>query len=172
MVQRLHKQIVEIESPSQLQSLRPSRPFVWVRETAKLYRFDPDTNVFTQYPASPSGGTKVYRALITQRAAGAPTDTVIENSLVGDRAWNRNDVGTYYKVVGSGDLTGKVFPMMGGAVPVSQVAVSFCSVVVDGENDQTLVQIQTKVAIATDSTVVLNDDGVLTDTPIEIVIYP
>ena len=160
MVQKLHKQIIEIESASDLSSLRPSRPFVWVRETATLYRFDPGTDLFTQYPATASPA-KVYRALVSQSGANDPSAIVLENSLGGDVVWTRTQAGFYLgTLAGAFPAVNKLFTR-----PDNNYGYFYGP---DGPNIQL-----TRMSIdAVGITIGSSEDGYLSKTPIEILVYP
>lgn len=56
---------------------------------------------FLMADGSTSGGSKKYKALISQTATGAPTAIVLENTLGGTLVWTRTGTGTY-----SGTLSG------------------------------------------------------------------
>jgi len=54
------------------------------------------------------GGTKVYKALLTQSGTSAPVATVLENTLSGTPVWSYNSVGIYTLTLASEFPSGKV----------------------------------------------------------------
>ena len=110
MVQKIHKQIVEIESQSDLAELRSSQPFVWVRSNSTLYRWDPDAAAYTPLVA---GGITLYRAILSQAGSAAPVATVLENTLGAGVVWARSSAGVYTGTLADAFLSGKVFLFVG-----------------------------------------------------------
>ena len=58
---------------------------------------------------NPSGGPKVYRALLTQTGTDAPVATVLENTLGGEVVWTRGLTGIYFGTLAGAFPSGKTY---------------------------------------------------------------
>lgn len=111
------------------------------------------TTAFVQTATRPY---KSYTALLTQSGTSDPTVKVLENGLSGSVVWTRNSAGLYY-----GTLTG-VFTADKTAVFTMKQTSGGASDVIKGAQR----------ASSDIISVMTNTDGVLTDTSIEIRVYP
>jgi hypothetical protein len=110
---------------------------------------------------------KLYRALLTQTATGVPVATVLENSLGGTVVWTRNSAGNYTATLAGAFVVGKTFSnnltfKSGSAIVVVGITANVTA---------------NSVTVATDvgdisGGVQVASDGQLTNTPIEILVYP
>lgn len=110
-------------------------------------------------------GVKVYRALLTQTSTNAPTATVLENSLGGTVVWTRSVQGVYVATLTGAFPSGKTMVTM-GAFPASQDGVVYGYTRTD--NTITLSTIYFRVPGGTQEA----SDGMLSETAIEILVYP
>jgi hypothetical protein len=119
----------------------------------------------------PASTTKVYRALLTQSGTDDPVATVLENSLGGDVVWTR-------------DTTGFYFGTLAGAFPIDKTLANIRDnnnggnggdfdfliyrSVVDDPNSMI---VDTLGVVLTDNSV-NRGDSLLTNTAVEILVYP
>jgi len=111
-------------------------------------------------------GVKVYRALLTQTGTAAPTAVVLENSLGGTVVWTRSIAGTYIGTLTGAFPTAKTF--------LKQSAFSYISGPAD---DDVLFAVQpntvNSVSVLTmTGATSAGVDAYLTNTPVEILVYP
>lgn len=124
----------------------------------RTYIYGP-TNISVAAAAST---TKVYRALLTQTGTDAPVATVLENSLGGTLVWTRADIGNYIATLSGVFLSNKTFcrgyfsTESGGdslhLFPLSRV-----------DNDSV-----TLISVNVDTSA----DGLMSNIPVEILVYP
>jgi hypothetical protein len=110
---------------------------------------------------------KLYRALLTQTATGVPVATVLENSLGGTVVWTRNSAGNYTATLAGAFVVGKTFSnnltfKSGSAIVVVGITANVTA---------------NSVTVATDvgdisGGIQVASDGQLTNTPLEILVYP
>ncbi|MEO7509328.1 MAG: Ig-like domain-containing protein [Pyrinomonadaceae bacterium] len=107
-------------------------------------------------------GLKRYRALLTQTSTGSPTATVLENSLGGTVVWARTGTGTYTGTLSSTFTASKTMVFMGPDWAGNITAFSM------------LKATRTSTSVITIETASINTpaDGQMTDTSIEILVYP
>jgi hypothetical protein len=111
---------------------------------------------------------KSYVALLSQTASGAPTATVLENTLGVTVTYSYNSSGDY-GLTATGALTAnKTFVTIGNPTTLSQVGsvqMYATSAIPDGSgNDVSIIVYETSTAVFT--------DDILVNTPIEIRVYP
>jgi len=110
-------------------------------------------------PENVSGaGYLKYVAMLSQTGTGAPTATVLENTLGGTVVWSYNGNGSYDATLTAAFTADKTFVLIGG----SGSATGFHTAYRDGDN---IVTVQTF-----DSGSPAND--MLAETPLEIRVYP
>lgn len=112
-------------------------------------------------------GVKVYRALLTQGAGAAPSATVIGNTLGGSVVWTRVSKGVYAGTLSSAFTSAKTFALVGG---VSKSGSDYASAVIV-RTSANVVTITTRSGLVAAQTNGV-DDGVLSATAVEIVVYP
>ena len=113
-------------------------------------------------------GVKVYRALLTQVAAGAPLAFVEENTLGGTLVWTRSQAGAYV-----GTLVG-AFTALKSMVFInhfSSFTATLFRVASIGIGSVDTVVINTREVDLVADTITLTDD-LLAGTPVEILVYP
>jgi hypothetical protein len=103
-------------------------------------------------------GVKVYRAVLTQTGTGAPSATVLDNTL-GPVVWTRTSVGRYLGTLAGSFPSGKTVLLVGAAHDASILATV-------RRNDADNVRVATTVGDGT------SVDDELIETAIEILIYP
>lgn len=113
--------------------------------------------------SAPAGNVavKTYRALVTQTSTSAPTATVLENSLGAAVVWARSNTGTYTATLTGAFTSGKTFIMQPG-------------------ESGTIAALKNVLAVRTSADVVTVttgsggtlEDAVLSNYPIEILVYP
>jgi hypothetical protein len=103
-------------------------------------------------------GVKLYRAVLTQTGTGAPSATVLDNTL-GPVVWTRTSVGRYLGTLAGSFPSGKTVLLVGAAHDASILATARRD---DGDN----VRVATTVVDGT------SVDDELSETVVEILIYP
>jgi hypothetical protein len=106
-------------------------------------------------------GVKVYRALLTQTGTDAPTAIVLENSLGGAVVWTYDSVGTYFADLVGAFPANKTWSMIGQRTGGSEIEV--------GRNNDDQMFIETR---RFDAGSFVAEDGILSETSVEIIIYP
>jgi hypothetical protein len=122
-----------------------------------------------------SGGDskQTYRARLFQSGTNAPTEgDVLENTLSDSEAWEYSGPGLYKKSIGTIDLRAKTWVIMGSPTPVNVLVLGLTTVNWDSEASETYILLETKKATAAGNATGIDADGLLSDTPIEIIIYP
>lgn len=98
-----------------------------------------------------TGNPKIYRAILTQSGTAAPTVVVLENT-VGNIVWTRSSTGIYVGTLYAAFQPGKVFLVLGASI--NAVTSSF-----------------TRTTLNT-VTINTTTDGILSETAVEIRVYP
>jgi hypothetical protein len=108
------------------------------------------------------GGTqpKVYKALLTQSGTDAPVATVLENSL-GDIVWTRSNTGIYVATLANAFTVNKTIV----DVPQKNIAV-------DNVYSYTSNTINTVLLVSRILSTLSPQDGLITNLPILIEVYP
>jgi hypothetical protein len=116
---------------------------------------DANSNVYptTSWTTPYSPPFTTYRALITQTGSSAPTATVLQNEMGGTVVWARSSSGVYTATLTNAFTASKTFATV---QPISGVANSI---------------VHTSASVLT-ITVASPGDGVLSATPVEILVYP
>lgn len=102
---------------------------------------------------------KLYRALISQSGASAPTATVLVNSLGGTVVWTRFSAGLYFGTLTGAFPAGKTFLLMSATVNVDD---TYAITWTDANT----------IAIQTAASGVAADGVLVGDASIEIATYP
>ncbi len=123
-------------------------------------------------PTGPAGdgyeaGVKVWRGTLSQGSAAAPTATIFENTLGGTVVWTRTSAGVYVGTLSSAFTSAKTFALIG---PVAKLGSDIASAIIV-RTSADVVTITTKAGLLELQTNVVSD-GVLSATPVEIVVYP
>lgn len=120
---------------------------------------------------NPSGGPKVYRALLTQTGTDAPVATVIENTLGGEVVWTRGNLGTYAGTLANAFTADKTFVNIQGDLAVGDwdggTAIKAFSIVRSGSS---AVSVQTVIGALGGSWA--SADDCLVGQSVEILVYP
>jgi hypothetical protein len=113
--------------------------------------------------SAPAGNVavKLYRALVSQSSTSAPTATVLENSLGGTVVWARSSTGTYTATLTGAFTSAKTFLITTGE---AGTIAALKNVVVTRTSADV-------VTVTTGSGGTL-EDSVMSNTPIEILVYP
>lgn len=117
-------------------------------------------------PASPA--SKVYRALLAQTGAGAPTATVLENSLGGTVVWTRISAGNYEATLALAFTSNKTLIFMGSSFLEGNGTVTSIKTLWGSVN---VVNLYTSSLDVVGASVALADD-LLSGTEIQILVYP
>lgn len=104
-------------------------------------------------------GVKVYRALLTQVGENDPSATVLENTLGGTPLWSYSAEGTYSATLAGAFPVNKVFCRAGGSAFHVDVLFSLYR----SDNDSLTLG---------DRYLGEPTDGMLLNTPVEILVYP
>jgi len=106
----------------------------------------------------------VYRALLTQSGTSAPTDVVLENSL-GSVVWTRSAEGIYLGTLSGAFVAAKTFLNIGNVCvsPTGDGLFIVRGVVLDSTD---------AVQVRTVTPDLIEGDGNLGKTPVEILVYP
>lgn len=118
---------------------------------------------------NPSGGPKVYRALLTQTGTDAPVATVLENTLGGAIVWTYETNGGYAGACVGAFTAGKtcISPVT-VANSMEYNALTVCSLNRTGADNLTLLSASLN---AQEGTLTLADD-LLVNACVEILVYP
>ncbi len=108
-------------------------------------------------------GPKVYRPLLTQTGTDAPVATVLENTLDSTVVWARSGTGTYTTQTGVFDLTKTFIVNQSGFLSVGDQWTFQISVTVAGA---------VTITAYADPTGSVTADDLLSNFPIEILVYP
>jgi len=120
---------------------------------------DNDTSIATTaFVATATGNYKKYVALLTQTGTSAPTATVLENTLGGTVVWTRTSTGEYKGTLTGAFTTNKTF--------FPQPSISLASYILAA------VLNTNELTISSRNTSGVSTDALLTNSTIEIRVYP
>lgn len=108
-------------------------------------------------------GTKKYVALLTQSGTSAPVATVLENTLGGTVVWSYSGIGSYNATLAGAFTENKTF-----------INPSKICLMSDGSTSDNVIIIHTSANVINVATSILDggSNGVLTNFPISITVYP
>jgi hypothetical protein len=105
-----------------------------------------------------NGVVKIYRALLTQSGTSAPVATVLENSLGGTVVWSRNGIGEYIATLTGEFPASKTFAAVHNTNVIVNDPANFS---IDLTGQPNYIRLLSSIG-----------DGELSQTPIEILVYP